>query len=160
MPIYVDPLFRTMSSDPQARRVGARHGHLWSHLFADTLEELHAVARQIGMHRSWFQDHSWLPHYDLVPPRRAAAVVAGAVELDRRAAVVKWREMRERPVCVEHRAGWCALVPGANLDPMALADGTACGHQVMLRLSSERRLPTCPECLQAPALPLAAGRTG
>jgi hypothetical protein len=45
------------------------------------MEELHRFAEQIGMRRSWFQDHPILPHYDLTPSRRAAAVRAGAVEM-------------------------------------------------------------------------------
>jgi uncharacterized protein DUF4031 len=52
------------------------------HLFADTLEELHAFAETIGMKRAWFQNGS-APHYDLTPGRREAAVKAGAVELTR-----------------------------------------------------------------------------
>lgn len=45
------------------------------------MEELHAFAAKIGMKRSWFQDHKIMPHYDLTPARRAAAVRAGAVEM-------------------------------------------------------------------------------
>jgi hypothetical protein len=43
------------------------------------------MAARIGMQREWFQAplKSSKPHYDLTPPRRAAAVAAGAVELDR-----------------------------------------------------------------------------
>lgn len=52
------------------------------HLLADTLDELHAFAAQIGMQRAWFQNGS-APHYDLTPDRRAAAVQAGAIELTR-----------------------------------------------------------------------------
>jgi hypothetical protein len=50
------------------------------HLTADSLDELHAFALQIGMKREWFQLGS-LPHYDLTPQRRKAAVDFGAVEL-------------------------------------------------------------------------------
>lgn len=52
------------------------------HLFADTIEELHVFAAQIGMRRRWFQDKD-LPHYDLTTRRRRAAVALGAVELNR-----------------------------------------------------------------------------
>lgn len=66
----------------------------WSHLTADTPEELHAFAAQIGMRREWFQTCKrpcsrpgepcphW--HYDLTATRRAAAVRLGAVEIDMR----------------------------------------------------------------------------
>lgn len=51
------------------------------HMYADTLEELHAMAEAIGMKRAWFQpDGGRLPHYDLVPARRAKAVELGAVQ--------------------------------------------------------------------------------
>lgn len=53
------------------------------HLFADGLEELHAFAAKIGMRRAWFQGKATLPHYDLTAKRRAAAVAAGAKEVER-----------------------------------------------------------------------------
>jgi hypothetical protein len=50
-----------------------------SHLTADTLDELHAFAKRIGLRREWFQEHPIMPHYDLTPQRFAAAVALGAV---------------------------------------------------------------------------------
>ena len=35
------------------------------HLVADTEEELHKFAQKIGLKRSWYQDKSHYPHYDL-----------------------------------------------------------------------------------------------
>jgi len=57
-------------------------GHLVKncHLVADTLDELHAMAKAIGMKPEWFQDKK-IPHYDLTEKRRAAAVKLGAREL-------------------------------------------------------------------------------
>jgi hypothetical protein len=52
-------------------------------MYADSLEELHAMATSIGMRREWFQDRPDLPHYDLVPARRARAVALGAIEHER-----------------------------------------------------------------------------
>lgn len=52
------------------------------HLTTDgPLEDLHAFAARIGMKRSWSQDHKLMPHYDLTPARRAAAVALGAAEV-------------------------------------------------------------------------------
>lgn len=48
-----------------------------AHLEADTLEELHAFARRLGLKRSWFQPRS-SPHYDLSPGKHAAALRLGA----------------------------------------------------------------------------------
>jgi hypothetical protein len=66
------------------------------HMFTDTVEldELHRIALAIGMRLSWFQDKKTAPHYDLTPSRRAAAIAAGAVEVDRHGAVAIWRERR------------------------------------------------------------------
>lgn len=66
------------------------------HLFTDELDlsELHAIAAAIGMRRAWFQDKKSAPHYDLVPQRRAAAIAAGAVPVDRETAVGIWRRRR------------------------------------------------------------------
>lgn len=67
------------------------------HMFTDTVEldALHELATKIGMKLSWFQDKPRCPHYDLTPARRRAAIAAGAVEVDRHAAVAIWRERRE-----------------------------------------------------------------
>lgn len=56
------------------------------HLFADTLEELHAFAQGIGMKRAWFQlgGKRELPHYDLTEKRRKVAVAKGAKEITRK----------------------------------------------------------------------------
>lgn len=53
------------------------------HMFADSLDELHAMAQAIGMDRDWFQPLSF-PHYDVSLSRRAVAVSKGAIEVDRR----------------------------------------------------------------------------
>lgn len=77
--VYVDELFTAFSNDPQAARVGNRNRNQWCHMWADTLDELHAMAEHIGMRRAWFQNKPKFPHYDLTPGRRAAAIRAGAV---------------------------------------------------------------------------------
>ena len=63
------------------------------HLTADTLTELHDFAQQIGLKREWFQQGS-LPHYDLTPRRREAAVRLGAVELTRQNLREVYRRLR------------------------------------------------------------------
>lgn len=67
------------------------------HMTADTLDELHAFAKRIGLRREWFQDKR-LPHYDLTASRRAVAVNLGAVELGRREWVEKHRHLRVETV--------------------------------------------------------------
>src|SRR4051812_40493053 len=88
MSVYVDP---TMPCIPSGR-------WRWRescHMFADTLDELHAFAARVGLRREWFQVSFGrsLPHYDLHPARRATALKLGAIELDRRAAVAKWDDL-------------------------------------------------------------------
>ncbi|MFT6702899.1 MAG: FMN phosphatase YigB (HAD superfamily), partial [Pseudomonadales bacterium] len=51
---------------------------LMCHMVADSLEELHAMADEIGMQRRWFQDKPRHPHYDLTEHRRLQAVQLGA----------------------------------------------------------------------------------
>lgn len=99
MSVYVDPLVQYGPAAyhgadvGQAQRTGARNGHLWCHLFADTEEELHAFAERLGIVRYWYQGD----HYDLTPARRAAAVKLGALEVDRRE-LAKRRITRRRHV--------------------------------------------------------------
>ena len=63
------------------------------HMYADSLEELHAMASKIGLKRAWFQDSKTLQHYDLTPSKRALAVANGAMEHNRLQSVAKWREL-------------------------------------------------------------------
>lgn len=65
------------------------------HMYADSLEELHAMATKIGLRLSWFQNHRTLQHYDLVTSKRVLAVRYGAIEHDRYQAVTKWKELRQ-----------------------------------------------------------------
>lgn len=54
---------------------------LWCHMWTDGDErELHAIARQIGLSRSWFQIRTdRFRHYDLSESKRALALMNGAV---------------------------------------------------------------------------------
>jgi hypothetical protein len=64
---------------------------------ADTLAELHAMADQLGLKRSWFQSKPgkpWHDHYDLTRTKRTQAIRLGAVPLTRREAAKRNREAR------------------------------------------------------------------
>lgn len=72
MPVYVD-------------RPKHRYGRMiMCHMIADSLEELHWMADQIGVDRRWFQRNSSHPHYDICKSNRTKAIEAGALEVDRR----------------------------------------------------------------------------
>jgi Protein of unknown function (DUF4031) len=51
------------------------------HLLADTRDELHAMADQLGIPRRFFQDHPWRWHHDLPAQLRPQAVALGAREI-------------------------------------------------------------------------------
>ena len=55
-------------------------GMVMSHMTADTLEELHDMAKKIGLKRSWFQNHKKYPHYDVSQSKRKEAIEMGAIE--------------------------------------------------------------------------------
>jgi hypothetical protein len=78
--VYVDDWRQRATVGPVTGR--------WSHLTADSDEELHAFAARLGLRREWFQDHHRDParhHYDVTEPTRLAAIEAGA-------RAVTWRE--------------------------------------------------------------------
>lgn len=70
-----------------------------SHMLADTVDELHAMADRIGLKREWFQDPAKdtnvrTPHYDVCQAMKAKALAAGAVECDRKKVVEIIRKFR------------------------------------------------------------------
>ena len=73
MPVYVDDM------------AAPYRGMKMCHMVADTDDELHAMADQIGVSRRWHQKpgtpHS---HYDVCLTKRALAVKLGAQEITRR----------------------------------------------------------------------------
>jgi hypothetical protein len=66
---------------------------IMSHMLADSLDALHAMAAAIGLKRAWFQDHG-TPHYDLCQAKRTFAIQLGAIEIDRRQTLVIIRQLR------------------------------------------------------------------
>jgi len=90
--VYVDPLFDTTGL--------AAKGWPYKqacHMYADTLEELHDMARQIDHKREWFQGHKLeFLHYDLTATRRQLALKYGAVNASRQHMVDYVRRNRLR----------------------------------------------------------------
>jgi hypothetical protein len=94
MAVYVDDF----GMPAQVGGLNAR----WSHLIADTKEELHAFAAELGLRRAWFQDpvisgkpkarpgsrlaENW--HYDVTESKRRHALQLGAQPIE-------WRQLHE-----------------------------------------------------------------
>lgn len=75
-------------------------GMMMCHMFAEKVEDLHAMADRIGVQRRWFQNKPGFPHYDICKSKRALAVARGAVEVNRRqfvAIVDRLRKLPKRP---------------------------------------------------------------
>lgn len=89
MSVYVDDM-----------RLPATVGHVrgvWSHMWADTVEELEEMATRIGLNPKWIQtSNSGIIHYDVVESKRKEAIAAGATPLDRRAATAHRIALRAR----------------------------------------------------------------
>lgn len=74
MTVYVDDMKRPA----KVGRIEAE----WSHLLADTDDELHAFAVRLGLKRAWFQKPGTpIAHYDVTEPKRQQAIKLGAVQI-------------------------------------------------------------------------------
>lgn len=58
-------------------------GLRWAHLMADTVGELHAMARHLGIPQRAFQDKASGVHYDIPAHLRPLAIALGTVPLSR-----------------------------------------------------------------------------
>jgi Protein of unknown function (DUF4031) len=65
-------------------------GRRWSHLVADTADELHAAAAALGIPRRGAQDRGATLHYDLPDEWRERAIATGL------AVPIEWRELVRR----------------------------------------------------------------
>jgi hypothetical protein len=89
MTVYVD----NANIPATVREGGKSYRSSWSHLTADTVEELHAFAERLKLRREWFQGrckripepygqpcHHW--HYDVTAAKRTEAIRLGAQPID------------------------------------------------------------------------------
>ncbi|WP_045758481.1 DUF4031 domain-containing protein [Xanthomonas albilineans] len=58
-------------------------GQRWGHLLADTLDELHAMAAQLGIPRRAFQNKRSGARYDIPAPLREEVIRLGAIPVSR-----------------------------------------------------------------------------
>jgi hypothetical protein len=67
-------------------------GRHWSHLIADSDEELHGAARALGLRREWAQDKGRTLHYDLPEEVRELAIAGGIATPMHWRELARWRE--------------------------------------------------------------------
>src|SRR5216684_8663325 len=98
----------------------------WSHLFADSEDELHQFAAKLGLRREWFQEAETTWHYDVTEGKRAQAVALGAQAVSYRQSVriIRNRDARRaRPgrhswqATSRHHEGQCATCGTVPLPP-------------------------------------------
>lgn len=81
MAVYVDNMLLEADVPNKNQIVRGR----WSHLFADTIQELEAFARMLGLRPEWQQcNKQGFVHYDIVNTRRHAALRLGAIPIEYR----------------------------------------------------------------------------
>jgi hypothetical protein len=66
----------------------------WSHLIADTADELYSAAEALGLRREWAQDKGRTLHFDLPDSLRELAIADGV------ATPIHWREVGSKRVIV------------------------------------------------------------
>ena len=66
-------------------------------MFGDDLDELHCLAKRLGLRRECFHNDESLPHYNVVAGKRKLAVEYGASEVDRKFVAEFMRERERLP---------------------------------------------------------------
>ncbi len=83
---------------------------LMCHMLADTPEELHEMAKRIGVAHRWYQLNASTPHYDIAKSKRALALAYGAIEADRDLLVSIIRKIRNEILAhTERGLAWRAV---------------------------------------------------
>lgn len=93
MAVYIDDM-------RMRAQVGRGRPAVWSHMMADTPEELHEFAARLGLRREWAQHEDDLPmlHYDVTDTKRRLAISLGAEQ-------ITWREAGRRVVQLRKQHG-------------------------------------------------------
>lgn len=107
MAVYVDDAAIMFRSKPRF------------HLAADSLKELHAFCRQVGINRCWFHNARGHPHYDITEPQRVASIAAGAIPMTTRELSFRTesgRKVLDRLIAESadnpaEQAEWIAMIP-------------------------------------------------
>lgn len=119
MPVYVDDM-RMQADVPNGPRVVSGR---WSHLMADTDDELHEFAARLGMCRGWVQyPGTWKSHYDLTDSMRQRALRMGALPIQYLVDGPRLLEARHEGVCFADVLAVEATQAAAEAEAEAAAD--------------------------------------
>jgi len=66
---------------------------LMSHMAADTIEELHQMAQEVGVAKRHFQNKQGKPHYDICKQNKLKAIELGAIEVNDREIIELYRAL-------------------------------------------------------------------
>lgn len=78
-------------------------GQVWCHLVADSLDELHEFAVELGLRRHWFQGKASYPHYDVTTVLRDRALQIGASPGSKAQIIVSAKRLRAELLTGETR---------------------------------------------------------
>lgn len=76
-------------------------GKQWCHLMADSLEELHAFAKVVGIDSRLFHRSASYPHYDITLEMRILVIAYGAIDADRRTIIMCGRKLKMQLIALE-----------------------------------------------------------
>lgn len=81
----------------------AWRGKSWCHLVADSINELHTFAEQLGLKREWFQHRTMYPHYDVTVKVKERALALGAYAGDKRTIISCAKRLKIELIAYRHR---------------------------------------------------------
>lgn len=97
----------------------AWRGKSWCHLVADSINELHAFAEQLGLKRVWFQDRTMYPHYDVTVKVKKRALALGAYAGNKRTIITCAKRLKVELIAFERSnlsADSCRVSSISHLD--------------------------------------------
>lgn len=100
-------------------------GQSWCHLVADSVQELHTFADQLGLKRAWFQEKTMYPHYDVTVNVRVRALQLGAQPGDKRTIISCAKRMRGELVASKLPCTKQSTICGEFFDASSLTTGSS-----------------------------------
>ena len=72
-----------------------KHGRMiMSHMAADSIDELHEMAKKVRVDKRHFQNKVGKPHYDICKQNKIKAIEFGAIEVDDRKIIELYQTLR------------------------------------------------------------------